>query len=93
MIQFSSVRLAGSHIGLELVLYCPKHPVYRTKCRAATSPVSYTHLGVKLIHKGTPATRLDEDMVDIPDLAQTFVVTCCLMDIPFRFTDVYKRQV
>ena len=31
-------RLAGSHIGLELVLYCPKHPVYRTKCRAATSP-------------------------------------------------------
>ena len=46
----------------------------------------YTDRGVKLTRKGTPATRLDEDMVDIPDLAQTFVVTCCLMDIPFRFT-------
>ena len=45
----------------------------------------YTDRGVKLTRKGTPATRLDEDMVDIPDLAQTFVVTCCLMDIPFRF--------
>ena len=28
----------------------------------------YTDRGVKLTRKGTPATRLDEDMVDIPDL-------------------------
>ena len=49
----------------------------------------YTDRGVKL----TPATRLDEDMVDIPDLAQTFVVTCCLMDIPFRFTGLQSLKI
>lgn len=53
----------------------------------------YTDRGVKLTHKGTPATRLDEDMVDIPDLAQTFVVTCCLMDIPFRFTGLQSLKI
>ena len=53
----------------------------------------YTDRGVKLIRKGTPATRLDEDMVDIPDLAQTFVVTCCLMDIPFRFTGLQSLKI
>ena len=53
----------------------------------------YTDQGVRLTHKGTPATRLDEDMVDIPDLAQTFVVTCCLMDIPFRFTGLQSLKI
>lgn len=53
----------------------------------------YTDRGVKLIRKGSPATRLDEDMVDIPDLAQTFVVTCCLMDIPFRFTGLQSLKI
>lgn len=37
--------------------------------------------------------RLEEDMVDIPDLAQTFVVTCCLLDIPFRFTGLQSLKI
>lgn len=37
--------------------------------------------------------RLDEDFVDIPDLAQTFVVTCCLLDIPFRFTGLQSLKI
>lgn len=53
----------------------------------------YTNRGVKLTKGGTPATRLDEDMVNIPDLAQTFVVTCCLMDIPFRFTGLQSLKI
>lgn len=53
----------------------------------------YTDRGVKLTRKGTPAARLDEDMVDIPDLAQTFVVTCCLTDIPFRFTGLQSLKI
>lgn len=32
-------------------------------------------------------------MVDIPDLAQTFVVTCRLMDIPFRFTGLQSLKI
>lgn len=53
----------------------------------------YTERGVRLTRKGMPVTRLDEDMVDIPDLAQTFVVTCCLMGIPFRFTGLQSLKI
>lgn len=53
----------------------------------------YTNRGVKLTQSGTPVERLEEDMVDIPDLAQTFVVTCCLMNIPFRFTGLQSLKI
>lgn len=53
----------------------------------------YTGRGVKLTRSGTPVTRLTEDMVDIPDLAQTFAVTCCLMNIPFRFTGLQTLKI
>lgn len=53
----------------------------------------YTDRGVRLTLAGTPVSRLEEDMVDIPDLAQTFVVTCCLMNIPFRFTGLQSLKI
>ena len=53
----------------------------------------YTERGVRLIKSGTPVEYLEEDMVDIPDLAQTFVVTCCLMNIPFRFTGLQSLKI
>lgn len=53
----------------------------------------YTDRGVRLIKKGALSTRLDEDLVNIPDLAQTFVVTCALLDIPFRFTGLQTLKI
>lgn len=53
----------------------------------------FTPQGVKLRKEGQPAGRLDEDLVDIPDLAQTFVVTCCLMGVPFRFTGLQSLKI
>lgn len=53
----------------------------------------YTDRGVKLTKTGTPVSHLVEDLVDIPDLAQTFVVTCCLMNIPFRFTGLQSLKI
>lgn len=53
----------------------------------------YTDRGVRLIKKGALPTRVDEDLVDIPDLAQTFVVTCALLDIPFRFTGLQTLKI
>lgn len=53
----------------------------------------YTDRGVRLIKKGALSTRLDENLVDIPDLAQTFVVTCALLDIPFRFTGLQTLKI
>lgn len=53
----------------------------------------YTDHGIKLTSIGVPVARLVEDFVDIPDLAQTFVVTCCLMNIPFRFTGLQSLKI
>lgn len=53
----------------------------------------YTVHGIKLTSIGVPVARLVEDFVDIPDLAQTFVVTCCLMNIPFRFTGLQSLKI
>ena len=53
----------------------------------------YTPQGVKLRKQGHPVIRLDEDLLDIPDLAQTFVVTCCLLDVPFRFTGLQSLKI
>lgn len=53
----------------------------------------FTDRGVKLTKKGKLPERLDEDFIDIPDLAQTFVVTCVLLHIPFRFTGLQSLKI
>ena len=37
--------------------------------------------------------RLDYDFINQPDLAQTFVVTCALMNIPFRFSGLQSLKI
>ena len=54
---------------------------------------SFTDEGVRLTCGGEPVSCLEEDMVYIPDLAQTFVVTCCLMGIPFRFSGLQSLRI
>lgn len=53
----------------------------------------FTSQGVKLKKTGKAPERLEEDFVDIPDLAQTFVVTCALLNIPFRFTGLQSLKI
>lgn len=53
----------------------------------------FTSRGVKLRKTGKAPERLEEDFVDIPDLAQTFVVTCALLNIPFRFTGLQSLKI
>lgn len=53
----------------------------------------FTDRGVTLHKTGLKVERLDEDFIDIPDLAQTFVVTCALMNIPFRFTGLQSLKI
>ncbi|WP_455587292.1 3-phosphoshikimate 1-carboxyvinyltransferase [Bacteroides sp.] len=53
----------------------------------------FTPEGVLLKKNGILPKRLDEDFIDIPDLAQTFVVTCCLLHIPFRFTGLQSLKI
>ena len=53
----------------------------------------YVPGGVRLRCDRAVAGRLDADLVDIPDLAQTFVVTCCLLGVPFRFTGLQSLKI
>lgn len=37
--------------------------------------------------------RMDCDFANEPDLTQTFAVTCCLLNIPFRFTGLQSLRI
>lgn len=43
-------------------------------------------------HQGS-LTRFDYDFVNCPDLAQTLVVTCCALDIPFHFRGLATLKI
>lgn len=49
--------------------------------------------GVLLRHTGRRVERLDIDMLRVPDLAQTVVVTCCMLDVPFRITGLQSLKI
>ena len=53
----------------------------------------YDDRKVILRKSGTPVTRMDYNFINQPDLAQTFVVTCALLDIPFRFTGLQSLKI
>lgn len=48
---------------------------------------------VVLWKNGLCVERLDEDFVEMPDLAQTFVVTCCMLGVPFHFTGLQSLKI
>ena len=54
---------------------------------------SYYEDGVKLTKSPAVVSRLDYDFVEMPDLAQTFVVTCCMMGVPFHFTGLQSLKI
>lgn len=54
---------------------------------------TYTSNGVKIKKGIQTVNKLKEDLVDIPDLAQTFVVTCALLNIPFHFTGLQSLKI
>ena len=48
---------------------------------------------VTLKKNGHRVSRLDYDFVNSPDLAQTFVVACAMMNIPFHFTGLKTLKI
>lgn len=54
---------------------------------------TFTNRGVLLKRNGNTCKKLIYDFVDQPDLAQTFVVTCVLLNIPFRFTGLQSLKI
>ena len=54
---------------------------------------SFTHNGAYLTQRFKKLKRLSYDFSNEPDLAQTFVVTCCLLNIPFRFSGLSSLKI
>ena len=48
---------------------------------------------VTLTKSGHRVNRLEYDFVNAPDLAQTFVCTCCALGIPFHFTGLQTLKI
>ena len=46
-----------------------------------------------LMHGTKVYDSCEENLIDIPDLAQTFVVTCALLNIPFRFSGLQSLKI
>lgn len=62
----------------------------------------FRSLGVETIYRdktvilqksGKPVERLDYNFINQPDLAQTVVVTCALLGIPFRFSGLQSLKI
>lgn len=54
---------------------------------------SFTDTGVMLATSGNVCRELVYDFVSEPDLAQTFVVTCTMLNVPFRFTGLHTLKI
>ena len=54
---------------------------------------AFTDRGVVLKYNGNVTKKLIYNFVNEPDLAQTFVVTCVLLNIPFRFTGLKSLKI
>ena len=48
---------------------------------------------ITLCHSGRCVPRLEYDFVNAPDLAQTFVVTCALLNVPFHFRGLSTLKI
>ncbi|NLI36325.1 MAG: 3-phosphoshikimate 1-carboxyvinyltransferase [Bacteroidales bacterium] len=53
----------------------------------------YTEQGVNLTKVNTVVPYFEDDFSDIPDLAQTVIVTCTLLGIPFRITGLQTLKI
>ncbi len=54
---------------------------------------TFTRDGVLLRYTGGSRDKLVYDFADEPDLAQTFAVTCALLNIPFRFSGLRSLRI
>ncbi|GHV17420.1 3-phosphoshikimate 1-carboxyvinyltransferase [Bacteroidia bacterium] len=53
----------------------------------------FTETGVTLVKTNRVTKKMFHNFVNEPDLAQTFVVTCCMMNIPFLFTGLQSLKI
>lgn len=74
----SAIRYLFSMLGVRTV--------FGTKEKGVPTTVTLKRIGMR-------PPRLDYDFINQPDMAQTFVVCCALMGVPFRFTGLSSLKI
>ena len=74
----SSLRYIFSLLGVK--------SIFKTKKQGVPTTVT-------IQHSGHCVPRLEYDFVNSPDLAQTFVVTCALLNVPFHFRGLSTLKI
>lgn len=92
----------------QLLLLCGKGEVFLERLRKnsvqgdAKIASLFQQLGVKTRYKkegilltlnGNTPKKLLYNFVNQPDMAQTFVVTCCMLQVPFRFSGLQSLKI
>lgn len=54
---------------------------------------SYEKGGVRISPNGNLTPKMQYNFVDQPDMAQTFVVCCCMLNVPFRFSGLQSLKI
>lgn len=80
----------GSRQGDTAVRYLFSLLGVKTKFEADKQGVPATAVLRKL---SRPLPRLEYNFINQPDVAQTFIVTCCMADIPFRFKGLKTLKI
>lgn len=92
--QEDEVRLTGlmdgSKQGDSIVRYIYSLLGVKTTFESTTPNTPST---LKLRNTGRRVPRLEYDFVSAPDLAQTFVTSCCLMGVHFHFTGLQTLKI
>lgn len=80
----------GSRQGDSVARYISSMLGVKTTFDARTENTQAT---VKLSRHMRTLPRLDYDFINSPDLAQTYVATCCALGIPFHFTGLASLKI
>ncbi len=54
---------------------------------------TYKKDGVELTTKKTTIKKMSYNFIDQPDMAQTLVVNCCMLGLPFRFSGLQSLKI
>lgn len=94
---YEIVALSEQNIMVQLPMLHEKSMQGDSKVREIFQPLGVKTVfagdGVELSKEGTPVAHYEYDFSGQPDLAQTVVVTCCVLGTTFRFTGLQTLKI
>lgn len=84
----SQVAQLFQALGVETTYHTPEN-----RKEQGVAPKEEKNSGITLTKKGKAVERFEVNFINQPDLAQTFVVTCALLNIHFHFSGLQSLKI